>query len=249
MPHAIQDVEVTSSQQQAYQKSKTESLQRELLQLTARLFEFQDLYTQSQLSQTFNRQLQTIAKAGTPITRVVSLGLGSLLVTKGQSRRLKQLTILLAIRDCVQKERKQPIEVYAQDPTFTRLDETLLASFSIHILRTPSGADLGEAGSFVTPDTLVYSPFLTLEAYEQLVTIHGRGLQYLVGDDFDALLRKWPKRSAERKQVDGIMKTGLSTYRRKAVTGDGFWTAEDETFPMAVYTKARMELVKHKARM
>ncbi|KAJ4991545.1 hypothetical protein SVAN01_02926 [Stagonosporopsis vannaccii] len=249
MPHAVRDVEMSSSQRGAYQKSKIGSLPREILQLTARLLELQDLYMQSQLSQSINRQLHNIAKAGTPVTRIVSLGLGSLLVTKGQSRRLKQLAILLAIRDCLQQERKQVIEVYAQDPTFTRLDESLLASLGVQILRTPSGADLGEAASFISPSTLVYSPFLTLEAYEQLITKHGQGLQYLVGEDFDALLRKWPKRSAERNQVEGVMKTGLSTYRRKVVSGDGFWISGDETFPMAVYTRIGTEPGKLKARI
>ncbi|KAJ8116212.1 hypothetical protein OPT61_g2325 [Boeremia exigua] len=244
MPHAIQDVEVSSSRQQARQKQKTRSIPRELLQLTARLLDMQDLYNQSQLSQSMNSQLHTLVKAGTPITRIVSLGLGSLLVAKGQSRRLKQLVILLAIRDRLQKEREEPIEVFAQDPTFTRSDKVLLASLGIQILHTPSGSDLGEAAAFITAATLVYSPFLTLEAYEQLILRYGRGLQHLVGDNFDTLLQKWPKRSAERKQVDGIMKTGLSKYRRRNVAGEGFWTQEDETFPMAVYTKTDVDKLK-----
>lgn len=249
MPHAVQDFEMKSSQRQTYQKSKAKSLPRELIQLTSQLIELQDLYLQSQLSHSIDRQLHIIAKASTPITRIVSLGLGSLLVTKGQTRRLKQLAILLSIRDYLQKQQQQPMEVYAQDPTFTRLDETLLASLGVGILRTPSGADLGEAASFITPSTLVYSPFLTLEAYEQLITKHGQKLQYLVGDDFDVLLRKWPKRSAERKQVEGVMRTGLPAYRRRMATGEGFWAAEDETFPMAVYTRSGSELGKPKARM
>ncbi|KAH6621914.1 hypothetical protein C7974DRAFT_213006 [Boeremia exigua] len=249
MPHAVQDVEVRSSRQQGRQKSKARSLPRELLQLTAQLLDLQDLYAQSQLSQAVNQQVHIIAKAGTPIARIVSLGLGSLFVTKGQSRRLKQLAVLLAVRDHIQKEQNEPIEVYAQDPNFTRPDENLLMSLGIQILCTPSGSDLGEATSFITPDTLVYSPFLTLEAYEQLILRYGRGLQYLIGDDFDALLRKWPKRSAERKQVEGVVKTGLSKYRRKTVAGEGFWTVEDETFPMAVYTRTGLELGKLKARI
>lgn len=249
MPHAIEDVEVSSSQRQARQKSKFKPLPRELLQLTARLSDLQDLYSQSQLSLSMSRQVHTMAKAGIPVTRIVSLGLGSLLVVKGQSRRLKQLALLLAIRDYLQAARKQTIEVFAQDPTFTRQDEALLTSLGIRILRTTSGSDLGEAASFITSSTLVYSPFLTIEAYEQLTVRCGRELQYLIGDDFDALSQKWPKRSAERKQVEVLMKTGLSKYRRKMVAGEGFWAIEDETFPMAVYSTTEGELRKLKARI
>lgn len=249
MPHATQDIAVSSSQRKARQKSKVKSLPRELLQLTTQLLDLQDLYNQSQLRTTMNRQLHTITKAGPPITCIVSLGLGSLIVTKGQPRRLKQLAILLAIRDHLQQEREQHIEVYAQDPTFTRIDETLLASLGIQMLRTPSGSDLGEAASFVTPHTLVYSPFLTVEAYEQLIIIKGNSLRYLVGDDFDALLKKWPKQTVERRQIERVLKLGLSKYRRKMVTQKSFWLAEDETFPMAVYSRTDMELGKPRARM
>ena len=208
------------------------------------------MYTHSQVSHSISRQLHTISKSRSPITRIVSLGLGSLFVAKGQSRRLKQLTILLAIRDHLQEAQKEPIDVYAQDPTFMRLDESLLASLGIQILRTPSGSDLGEAASFITPTTVVYSPFLTLEAYEQLILRPSMSVQYLIGDDFDALLQKWPKRSAERKQVEEVMKQGLARYRRKVVAGDKFWTQEDEPFPMAVYARLDVKGAwKVKARM
>ena len=246
MPHAVQDVEVSHPQKKAPQRSKNKALPRELLQLTHQLLDLQELYGQSQLSKSINRQLRTMSKSGQPITRIVSLGLGSLLVTKGQSRRLKQLAILLSIRDDLQKARREPIEVYAQDPTFTRLDEALLASFGIQFLRTSSGSDLGEAASVIIPTTLVYSPFLTLEAYEQLFLRTAIPVQYLLGDDFNALLQKWPKRSAERTQVEELLKHGLASYWRRALTGEGFWTAEDETFPSAVYVAANKALVKAK---
>lgn len=238
MPHAVQDVKVSLPQNKARRHPKSKVLPRELLQLTYRLLELQELYALSQLSQSISRQLHAISRSGQPITRIVSLGLGSLLVTKGQSRRLKQLAILLIIRDQLQKARQESIEVYAQDPTFTRLDEALLLSFGISILRTSSGSDLGEAASVILPTTLVYSPFLTLEAYEQLFRKTAIPMQYLLGDDFNALLQKWPKRSAERAQVEGLLKHGLSRYRGRVVTGEGFWTAEDETFPLAVYAVA-----------
>lgn len=169
MPHAVQNIEVGLPQRKAYRNLKSKALPRELLQLTDRLLSLQELYAQSQLSQTLSRQFHTVSKSGRPITRIVSLGLGNLLVTKGQSRRLKQLTILLAIQHQIQEGQRESIEVYAQDPTFTRLDEAFLVSFGIQILRTSSGSDLGEAASVISPTTLVYSPFLTLEAYEKLL--------------------------------------------------------------------------------
>lgn len=249
MPHAVQDIQISSSQQQVRQIRKNKSLPREIFQLTTRLSELQDLYNQSQLSQSINQQIRILLKAGMPITRIVSLGLGSLTVVKGQSRRLKQLAILLAIRDHLQKVRGETIEVYAQDPAFTRSDETLLADVGIQVLRTPSGSDLGEAAGFISPNTLIYSPFLTLEAYKQLILKTSTPMQHLIGDDFDALLQKWPKRSPERKQVEGLMKVGLSKYRRRAVAGEGFWREGDETFPMAVYSRPGTEPNKLRARI
>jgi hypothetical protein len=250
MPHAVQDVQISPLPQKARQRPKGTSLPRELVQLTSQLLNLQDLFNRSQLSVSLNRHLRTLTKTNASITRIVSLGLGSLLVSKGQSRRLKQLAILLAIRDHLQEEGKETIEVYAQDPTFTRQDEALLASLGIHILRTASGSDLGEAVSFISSTTLVYSPFLTLEAYEQLILKPSTPVQYLVGDDFDALQKKWPKRSAEKKQVESVLRSGLSKYRRRAVAGEDFWTDGDETFPMAVYVNTvAMEAPRLRARM
>ncbi|KAF3041340.1 hypothetical protein E8E12_007411 [Didymella heteroderae] len=135
MPHSVQDVEVILPQKKAHQRPKNKALPRELLQLTSQVLDLQELYAQSQLSQSITRELHTIPKSGQPIARIVSLGLGSLFVTKGQSRRLKQLAVFLSIRDQLQEARRESIEVYAQDPTFTRQDEALLASFGIRILR------------------------------------------------------------------------------------------------------------------
>ncbi|KAF2832423.1 hypothetical protein CC86DRAFT_280647, partial [Ophiobolus disseminans] len=61
----------------------------------------------------------------------------------------------------------------------------------------------------------------------------------IFGDDFNALLSKWPKHSEERKQVESAMKSGLSKYRRRVISGEGFWVEEDGTFPMAVYEMVR----------
>jgi hypothetical protein len=172
----------------------------------------------------------------TPITKILSLGLGSLVAAKGQSRRLKQLTILLFVRDILMQIWDMSAQVYAQDPTFTRKDESFLESLGIHILRTQSGSELGEASLILDTSTLVYSPFLTLEAYEQLLK-DGTTVQYLFGDDFDVLLQKWPRQSAERVGVDRVMKKGLRAFRKRPVVGEGFWTEEDGTFPMAIYEK------------
>ena len=235
MLHAIRNIENRALPQYPRQRTKSTPLPRELQQLTRQLLDQQDLLHRSQLSVSLSRCLQKITKTNTPITRIVSLGLGSLLSMKSQSRRLKQLAILFSIRDCVQRGRQEPIEVYAQDPSFTRQDKALLAALDINILQTPSSSELGEAASVMSPFTLVYSPFLTLEAYEQLISQPVMPMRYLIGDDFNALLEKWPNWSAERRQVEGVLRSGLSKYRRKALAGEGFWTEEDETFPMAVY--------------
>ncbi|OSS52025.1 hypothetical protein B5807_03561 [Epicoccum nigrum] len=244
MPHAIHNTENTTWTQDAPRRTKGTSLPRELQQLTRQLIDQQDLLHLSQLSIILRGYLQKINKTNIPITRIVSLGLGSLLVTKSRPRRLKQLAILLSIRDCLQSGQQDPIEVYAQDPDFTRQDKALLAALDIRILRTPSSSELGEADSVISPYTLVYSPFLTLEAYEQLISRRGMPVRYLIGDDFDALVKKWPNWSAERRQVEGVLRSGLSRYRRKALAGEGFWTEEDETFPMALYVMNRKVPIK-----
>jgi hypothetical protein len=138
MPHAIRDVDNTALPQYVQQQTERTSLPRELQQLTRQILDQQDLFNYSQLSVTLSRYLQNITKTNTLITRIVSLGLGSLLVTKSQSRRLKQFAIFLSLRDYLQRGRQEPIEVYAQDPNFTRQDKTLLAALDIGILQTPS---------------------------------------------------------------------------------------------------------------
>ena len=119
MPHAIHNTENTTWTQDAPRRTKGTSLPRELQQLTRQLIDQQDLLHLSQLSIILRGYLQKINKTNIPITRIVSLGLGSLLVTKSRPRRLKQLAILLSIRDCLQSGQQDPIEVYAQDPDFT----------------------------------------------------------------------------------------------------------------------------------
>ncbi|KAF2443194.1 hypothetical protein P171DRAFT_433499 [Karstenula rhodostoma CBS 690.94] len=222
---------------------------RDIHRLLTQLADLQSSYTPSEFAKNIDKQLLYLTKsATTPFTRIVSLGLGSLSSTeRGQTRRLKQLALLLAIQDALQQQTNAPIQVYAQDPTFTKQDEALLNSLSIRILRTASGSSLGEAADVIDASTLIYSPFLTLEAYEQLLVESRQPVQYVIGDDFNALLEKWPKYSAERAQVQKVTKAALGRYRRKAISGAGFWEESDGAFPMAVY--AAQNKVAERARM
>ncbi|KAF2637590.1 hypothetical protein P280DRAFT_381463, partial [Massarina eburnea CBS 473.64] len=175
------------------------------------------------------------------IHKILSLGLGSLTAPeKGQTRRLKQLAIFLAIRAELSRKSGIEIHLYAQDPVFTRADESFLSSFSVGILRTTSGTSLGEAETIIDSLTLVYSPFLTLEAYEALLlgrreSVHA--VRYLIGDDFAELEAKWPKRSEERRLVEKVVKGSVRGYKRRVVTGEGFWEDVDAAFGMGVYVK------------
>lgn len=246
MSLAVTEISPVSSSQRRRTKGKPSKDQRHVQTLIS---EIRDIYANSQFAKNIDKQLAFLNKSSSaPITRIVSLGLGSLSsAEKGQTRRLKQLATLVAIRDSLQKHSKSPLEVYAQDPTFTRQDELLLSSFDIWIARTSSGSSLGEAAELIDSSTLIYSPFLTLEAYEQLLVRSKQPVQFLIGDDFNALLEKWPKYSAERAQVEKVTKLALGNYRRKAISGSGFWDESDGAFPMAVY--AVQSSVKEKARI
>jgi hypothetical protein len=220
-----------------------------LHRLQNQLTEVRSSFSTSEFASNINKQLLFLTKSTTTsFTRIVSLGLGSLSSPeKGQTRRLKQLALLIAMKNTLQNQTKAPIQVYAQDPTFTRLDEVLLASLDIQILRTASGSSLGEAADVINATTLIYSPFLTLEAYEQLLVESKIPVQYLIGDDFNALLEKWPKYSAERAQVQRVTKASLGRFRRKAISGAGFWEESDGAFAMAMY--AAQSKVNEKAKI
>ncbi|KAK7956337.1 uncharacterized protein PG986_005559 [Apiospora aurea] len=123
---------------------------------------------------------------------MVSLGLGILYEkSRDQPRRLKQLAMLLGIADYLRSTSTPEIIVYAQDPNFTKADETRLRSLGVQVLKTSSPSDLGEAGRVIDERTLVYSPFLTVAAHELLLKTSAMDL--LVGDDFNALRSKWEK--------------------------------------------------------
>lgn len=242
MSHAVVEDEHTRSTTTQHKRSKGKAPKnREQDQLHSLVAAIQALYFSSQFGQSLSRTLLSAVRSSqTPITKLVSLGIGSLSsTTKGQTRRLKQLAILLAIRDELQLLSGTEVKVFAQDPVFTKQDEAFLSSLNIRILRTTSGSSLSEAASLISSSTLVYSPFLTLEAYEALFAAEPLQLQLFVGDDFNALKEKWPKHSYERVQVERLVRGAVHRYRRRVVQGEGFWEEVDQSFPLAIYVVER----------
>ncbi|CAI6337593.1 unnamed protein product [Periconia digitata] len=222
-------------------------------QLQSLFSDIQALYATSKLSQNLTKQITSTFTnpATTPIKTLLSLGLGSPTTpSKNQPRILKQLAIFLALSAALENAGHGFVTLYAQDPVFTRADESFLSSLGIKISRTSRGAELGEATALIDAATIVYSPFLTLEAYEALLLHAGKGsVRFLIGDDFEKLLAKWPKFSEERKQVLKLVRGAVGGYRRRGVGGDGFWEEGDGAFPMALYERGGAGSVKAKAKM
>ena len=232
MPHAVEIERPTRST--GIPKTKTSS--RELRQLHILYNETREHYLESNLSHIITHLLES--KNRPAVTKVVSLGLGSFKSTD-QSRRIKQLAILLAISEQL-RQHEPNLEVYAQDPSFTKTDEAFLQSLGIHILSTPSATEAGEAAKYIDQSTLVYCPFLTLEAYQLFFSTET--LNFFVGDDFDALRIKWPKHSAGRNEAESLSRRFVQGFRKRAIGGgDGFWDAEDKPFPMAIYWSASQQ--------
>lgn len=205
-----------------------------------------DIFNQSALAASFEDMLNV--KNRPRITRLVSLGLGSLLDSKDQQRRIKQLVIFMAIAShlALPMSDGPSVTLYAQDPTFTAIDEAFLNSLGITVLRTPSSSDLGDAGQMINEETLVYSPFLTIATYKLLFSqsLHTSApslstspkIPILVSDDFNALRLKWDKRTSEHRDVETLIKGAKSgNYRRRVVNGEGFWVESDRPFPLAIY--------------
>ncbi|KAF2670246.1 hypothetical protein BT63DRAFT_232748 [Microthyrium microscopicum] len=210
---------------------------REIQNLQRLLDESIVLYHQSSLSKTIFSTLRY--KQRTPINNVISLGLGSL-TSQDQSRRIKQLTIFLAISEELESLSKTSIKLYAQDPTFTKIDEAFLQSLGINILRTPSPSMLGEAEHYISEKSLVYSPFLTIQAYQSLFNSSPMGM--LIGDDFNALNLKFSKFTEDYEDVDRLVRHELVKYQRRSLVQDSkvdpsFWDKEDKMFPMALYRR------------
>jgi hypothetical protein len=226
MPHAIEQTTTPSTRTL---KTKTSS-SRELRQLDILYNNTRSHYLESNLSLTITHLLES--KNRPAVTKIVSLGLGSLKSTD-QARRIKQLTIFLAVAEQL-RQHESKLEIYAQDPSFSKTDEAFLQSLGVHILVTPSPTEIGEAAHFIDESTLVYCPFLTLEAYQLLFST--QNLTFFVGDDFDVLRIKWPKHSAGRNEAESLSKRLMQGFRKRVIGGDeGFWDVEDKPFPMAMY--------------
>jgi hypothetical protein len=119
------------------------------------------------------------------------------------------------------------------------VDEAFLGSLGIEILRTPSPSSLGEALEYINEKTMVYSPFLTVQAYQSVLESCDMGM--LVGDDFDALRLKFPKFTTDHDDVERLVRHELIKYQRRAMSlasskdENFFWAKEDKMFPMALY--------------
>lgn len=235
MPHSIDIEQPTKSPRASNPKAKASS-SRDIQHLHTLYSISRNRYQESNLSTSITQLLTS--KTRPAITKLVSLGLGTLhLKSADQTRRIKQLTIFLAI--AAQLRRSEPaadLHLYAQDPSFSKTDQAFLQSLGVHILRTPSATELGEAAQYIDETTLVYSPFLTLEAYQLLFATGAVNL--FIGDDFDALRAKWPKRSSGRNEAELLLRRFVQGYRKRVVGGDedGFWDVEDRPFPMAMYS-------------
>src|SRR5437868_14338634 len=116
MPHAVEAERPARSTQTP--KTRTSS-SRELRQLHLLYNKTRERYLESNLSLSIARLLES--KNRSAVKKIVSLGLGSL-KSAHQSRRIKQLTIFLAITEQL-RQYEPKIEVYAQDPSFTKTDE------------------------------------------------------------------------------------------------------------------------------
>jgi hypothetical protein len=220
---------------------------RELQKLQALYEESRIRYNESPLSKTISSMLRS-KQQRVQLTKAVSLGLGSL-TSANQSRRIKQLAVFMAITSQVSAMQKTPTILYAQDPTFTKVDEMFLESLGINILRTTSPSSLGEAQHYIDRETLLYTPFLTIEAYRSV--LESRDIGLLVCDDFDALRLKWPKFTDEYETVAGLLRRDLRRYSRRGINlgsadkernGDSFWEDEDKVFPMALYWRLQERL-------
>jgi hypothetical protein len=235
MPHAT-ITEFRAEPTKVARKANGPSRQQNSKQLREmqRLYdESKSLFNQSALSNSVENMLR--ARNRPHVNKAVSLGLGSLSEkSRDQPRRFKQLAIFLAIARHLQPA-AQDLQLYAQDPSFTKTDEAFLQSLNIQVLRTPSTLDLGEARRVIDRSTLVYSPFLTINAYGLLLA--SCPVDLLIGDDFNSLLQKWDRHTTEHKEVVQLTKTCISQYQRRAVSGTGFWEEDDRAFPMALYWK------------
>ncbi|KAH7021484.1 uncharacterized protein B0I36DRAFT_334523 [Microdochium trichocladiopsis] len=242
MPHAVHG-QPESRRRASDKATKTTARNKKTNSSLQQQYEnLRTMFDDSLLSTSLAASLRAkVITSRSPITRAVSLGLGSFAErSKDQPRRLKQLAMFMAAAaqiNALQATTGGPqLELFAQDPTFTKPDISFLTSLGIRVLKTPSPSEMGEAQSYIDPNTLVYSPFLTIEAYEALLSACSVNL--LLGDDFQALKRKFDKNTSDHHLVDRLGKTHMAGLERRSLTGSGFWdAAEDQPFPMALYWK------------
>ncbi|CAG8285295.1 unnamed protein product [Penicillium olsonii] len=93
-----------------------------------------------------------------PVDAIVCIGLGSpsgFLRDGWVDRRavsLYQLAALVSIKDQVESHSTAPIKVYAQDPVFNTLDESLLKGMNITVVNHPEGF------SHITENSMLFCP-------------------------------------------------------------------------------------------
>ncbi|KAJ5146110.1 Sensitivity To Red Light Reduced-like SRR1 [Penicillium bovifimosum] len=98
------------------------------------------------------------SEAVCPIDAIICIGLGSpsgFLRDGWVDRRavsLYQLAALASIKDRVASTTNQTIKVYAQDPVFNALDESLLAALNMDVLQHPA------AFTHITSSTMLFCP-------------------------------------------------------------------------------------------
>jgi hypothetical protein len=227
MPHAVEVEEPVRARQPAKTKATSS---RELRQLYIQYNKIRNHYLESNAFLSITRLLES--KNRPTVTKAISLGLGSL-HSADQSRRIKQLVIFLAIAEQL-RQHNPSVELYAQDPSFSKIDEAFLQSLGVHILSTPSAIELGDATQVIDNSTLVYCPFLTLEAYRLLLDTGN--LNFFIGDNFDVLRNKWPKHSPARNEAESLLRRFMNGFQKRTIDHDaGFWNVEDRSFPMAMY--------------
>ncbi|KAH8888425.1 hypothetical protein GQ53DRAFT_748859 [Thozetella sp. PMI_491] len=233
MPHATPAPGFRSDMQRAARSKPGQQVSKQFRALQRQYEGARALYDSSSLSQAVDTMLQ--ARNRPAATKAVSLGLGSLSEkSRDMPRRFKQLAIFTAIGDHLRQTAPQ-FQLYAQDPSFTKVDELFLQTLGIQVLRTPSPSDLGEAQHVIDRDTLVYSPFLTIAAYRLL--LESCPVDLLIGDDFNSLLLKWEKHTTEHKELVQLAKQHVAPFQRRVVNGAGFWEEDDRAFPMALYQR------------
>ncbi|EKV12966.1 Sensitivity To Red Light Reduced-like, SRR1 [Penicillium digitatum] len=111
----------------------------------------------------------TPAPARCPVDAIVCIGLGSpsgFLRDGWVDRRsvsLYQLAALASIKDQVACIHSSNLKVYAQDPVFNTLDESLLAALNITVIKHP------EAFSHITANTMLFCPGAERKHLEMLL--------------------------------------------------------------------------------